>query len=96
MELQEFIKSSLEQITGGVDEVNQKIGDKVYFTDKGDQRTVEFDIAVSAESGNSKSGGLGIKVLEIVDVGGKKEKSEINSRVSRIKFGVNIRRDFNV
>lgn len=92
MELQEFIKSSLEQIVGVVNEVNRDLGNSIYFTDKGDQRTIEFDIAVSAESGDTKSGGLAIKVLEIVDVGGKKDKSEKNSKVSRIKFGVNIKR----
>ncbi|HRN70748.1 MAG TPA: hypothetical protein PLS49_06220 [Candidatus Woesebacteria bacterium] len=92
MEIEEFVRVSLEQIIKAVNEVNEQASNGVYFTKKGDSRTVEFDIAVSVEDGKSKKGNVGIKVLDIGGFGIDLGKTNKNSRVSRIKFGVNIRR----
>jgi hypothetical protein len=53
-------------------------------------RTIEFDIAVSAEETDQKSGKDGIKVLQFAEAGGDISKDNKNSTVSRIIFGLRI------
>ena len=52
------------------------------------ERSVEFDIAVTIEESNSASGKAGVKVLQFVQVGGKADLQSRNETVSRISFGV--------
>ena len=51
---------------------------------------MEFDIAVSVEDTDAKSGKAGIKVLQFAEAGGDISKETKNSTVSRIKFGINV------
>jgi hypothetical protein len=90
MELKDFIKDILTQINAAVDEARTETSRDIKFSDKGNARTVEFDIAVSAENSDSKEGKAGIKVLEFAQAGGNISKTSKNSTVSRVVFGLEI------
>lgn len=49
---------------------------------------VEFDIAVTVSEGSGEEGKGGIRVLSIIDVGGKIDSKRENVTVSRMKFSV--------
>jgi hypothetical protein len=49
---------------------------------------VEFDVAITVESTTEKSGGAGVKIFSVVEVGGGGSDAERSSNVSRIKFSV--------
>jgi hypothetical protein len=90
MELKEFVKKILVDLDGAVSEARGEMQRDLHFSDGKDQRTVEFDIAVSVEETNAKSGKAGVKVLPFVEGGGSIGKENKNSTVSRVKFGVRI------
>ena len=90
MNLQEFVKDVLVQINAAVDEARQITSRDIRFSDNDGARTIEFDIAVSADEKNSQSGNAGIKVLRFVEAGGDMAKELKNSTVSRIVFGLHI------
>ncbi len=90
MELKEFIKSVLIDVVDAVEETRQESARDMRLYSASDQRTVEFDIAVTAEDASSGSGRAGIKVFQLIEGGGEISEQTKNSTVSRIKFGVNI------
>lgn len=90
MNLEEFIKSVVVGIDRGVDAARNDTKRDIRLSDRKDQRTLEFDIAVSAEEVDSKSGKAGIKVLQFAEGGGEISKENKNSTVSRIQFGIHI------
>ncbi len=90
MEFKDFVKKVLVDLDGAVSEARSEMKRDVHFTDGKDKRTVEFDIAVSAEENNVKSGEAGVKVLPFVEGGGNISKENKNATVSRIRFGVDI------
>lgn len=90
MNLQEFVKDVLVQINTAVDEARQITSRDISFSEKDNARTVEFDVAVSAENTDKKSGKAGIKVLQFAEGGGELSKENKNSTVSRITFGLRI------
>jgi hypothetical protein len=90
MNLQEFVKNVLVEINAAVDEARQLTSRDIRFSDNGTARTVEFDVAVSAEATSAKSGKAGIKVLQFAEAGGDISQENKNSTVSRITFGVRI------
>jgi len=90
MDLKEFIKSVLVDINAGVDEARVLTSREIMFTNSKDKRTVEFDIAVTVEETDAKSGKAGVRVLQLVEGGGEISKSAKNSTISRISFGLNI------
>lgn len=90
MELKDFVKKVLVDLDAAVSEARSETQRDVSFTDGKDQRTVEFDIAVSAEETNAKSGKAGVKVLQFAEGGGSMSKENKNSTVSRVRFGVRI------
>jgi len=90
MNLQEFVKNVLVSIDKAVGEARNETQRDIKFSDTKDQRTVEFDIAVSVEETDAKSGKAGIRVLQFAEGGGDISKENKNSTVSRIKFGVHI------
>jgi hypothetical protein len=53
-------------------------------------QNVEFDVAVSAEEGKQRKGGLGI-VVGPVAIGGHGQASTTTQSVSRVKFAVPLR-----
>jgi len=90
MDLQEFVKSVLVSIDKAVEDARRETQRDISFTNTPERRTVEFDIAVSVEETDSKSGKAGIKVLQFAEAGGDVRKENKNSTVSRIQFGVHI------
>lgn len=90
MNLQEFVKNVLTEINAAVDAARQETSRDIKFADKENTRTIEFDIAVSAEETDSKKGKAGIKVLQFAEAGGDITKENKNSTVSRVVFGLNI------
>lgn len=90
MNLQEFVKSVLVEINAAVDEARQVTSRDISFSEKDNARTIEFDVAVSAENTDAKSGKAGIKVLQFAEGGGTLSKEVKNSTVSRITFGLRI------
>lgn len=90
MNLQEFVSNVLVSLDKAVDIARGEMKRDVRFVDTKDQRTVEFDIAVSVEEIDAKSGKAGIKVLQFVEGSGDISKESKNSTVSRIKFGIRI------
>ena len=90
MNLQEFVKNVLVNIDRAVEEARKETRRDISFSNTPDRRTVEFDIAVSAEETDTKNGKAGIRVLQFAEAGGDISKENKNSTVSRIQFGVHI------
>ena len=90
MELKDFVKKVLVDLDGAVSEARGEMQRDVRFSDGKDQRTVEFDIAVSAEETGVADGKTGVRVLQFVEAGGSMSKENKNSTVSRVKFGIRI------
>lgn len=90
MDIQDFVRNVLVQVNGAVDEARELTSRDIRFSDKDSVRTIEFDIAVSANVTDTATGKTGIKVLEFVEAGGNLEHQNKNSTVSRVTFGLNI------
>ena len=88
MELKEFVNKVILNIVNAVDEAREKSVRNISLRSSKDNRTIEFDVAVSVENTDRKEGKAGIKVLEFIEGGGNIEKGSKNSTVTRIKFGV--------
>lgn len=88
MELKEFIKKVLLEITGAVKDASNEARCRIEIYGTPNNRHIEFDIAVSVEETSAKSGNAGVKVLQFVQAGGDMSTENKNSTVSRIKFGV--------
>jgi hypothetical protein len=88
MDLQEFVKDVLVSLDKAVDEARIEMKRDVHFSNTKEQRTVEFDIAVSVEEKDSQSGKAGIKVWKFVEGGGSLSTENKNSTISRVKFGL--------
>jgi hypothetical protein len=89
MELKEFVKKVLTDLVQGVEETRSASPRDMYLFDK-ENKTVEFDIAVTVEDFDKLSGKAGIRVMQFVETGGDMAKEIKNSTVSRIRFGVYI------
>lgn len=89
MDLQEFVKNVLIDLDAAVSSATNETSRKIHFGRTGDRQTVEFDIAVTTENGDSSKKGAGISVAAI-SFGGNSEIEQRNSMVSRVRFGVSI------
>lgn len=91
MELKDFIKNSLIDIKEGVDSANEQLGkDKFAIESYQDGRRavyITFDVAVVASEESSSGGGAKINI-QVVDVGGKLEKTTKQEFVNRIEIPV--------
>ncbi len=92
MELKQFVKSALKDVIDAVEELKTECSRDMHLDSLKDQRTVEFDIAVTAEDATSASGKAGIKIFSVLEGGGEASKELKNSSVSRIHFGVHVDR----
>ena len=91
MELKEFVKKVIIDLDEAVSEANDKTKREVRFKGIKEQRTsLEFDVAVTAESTDSGEGGGEIKVWGIGQVGATGSKEQKNSTISRVSFSVDI------
>jgi hypothetical protein len=90
MELKEFIKKVLTDTVEAVDETSDSSSRIINLANRVDRRTVEFDVAVSAEETTSKEGEAGVRVLSFMEAGADIGIQSKNSTVSRITFGVDV------
>lgn len=90
MEVKDFVSKILVDLDAAIEEARKNTSREIYFSVNKNNRTVEFDIAVSTEQGSSKSGKAGIKVLGLADGGASLSSQSKDSVVSRIQFGVHI------
>ena len=90
MDLKDFIEDVLISIDQSVSAANKKMERKVMMSQTDENRTVEFDIAVTAESLDGATGQGGVKVLGLFAIGGKLLNEQKNSTISRVRFGVQI------
>lgn len=90
MKIKDFIKKVLTDLVESVEEVRRESHRDMHLTSTKENRTVEFDIAVTVEDATSASGKAGIKIFKVIEGGGDMSKESKNSSVSRIKFGVHI------
>lgn len=90
MNLKEFVKEILIELNDAVDEARVSTSRDIRFSEKDDSRTVEFDIAVSAENTGTKHGKAEVKVLQFAGVGGNISNESKNSTVSHVRFGLQI------
>lgn len=102
--LEEFVKTTLCQITKGVNEAqktlvsssenNQIIGAKINprlpynYSDSESNQLVEFDIAVTCESSDNNN--MQINIAYVIGLGAGKNKKESENSHTRIKFKVPI------
>ena len=98
MDLKEFTKQTLVQIVEGAHEANQHfeaqegrvhIDEPTPYTGKGKVPVmidVNFDVAVTATETEGASGGGGLKVAGLVNIGGGAESKTENQTVSRVKY----------
>lgn len=108
MELGEFIQKSLNEVLDSVESIDNKRGGgilsfRTFKDEKWSYGEIDFDIAVVVEkdikSEGAIKGGVGIKVLEAIDVASlrgdlKSGESHKTSNASRIRFTVGIDNDF--
>ena len=90
MELKEFVKKVLTDLVDAVEETRASSSRDMRLSGNQDSRTVEFDIAISAEESSGASGKAGVRVLEFIQAGGDLSEQTKNSTVSRVKFGIDI------
>jgi hypothetical protein len=109
VELQTFIQDALVQIASGVVGANKEMrkSEMAKYTNSpfrlhsnlGDNAKrhpgVDFDVAVSVESGRTTEGAGKIAVMDIVKIGGGAESSNSQSVQHRIKFSVGLHQDVN-
>lgn len=90
MELKEFINKAIDDIVEAVKLSDNSAERKIILSGANPNRTIEFDIAVSAEEKTEGSVEGGIKVLSLAQGKAGKRNESTNSTVTRIKFGVNV------
>jgi len=92
MELKDFVKNVLKDVTEAVEEYRVESNRDMHLDNSKGQRTVEFDIAVTVEDATSGEGRAGIKVFHVIEGGGSVAKQTKNAQVSRVQFGVHVDR----
>ncbi len=90
MDLKEFTKKVVADIVSAVDESNNLASREVTLAYRQDRRTIEFDVAVSAEETSGVTGQAGVRVLAFMEAGGDVKNEYKNSTVSRVTFGVDV------
>ncbi len=90
MELKEFIKQTIIQITDGLREGHQYIEENGFGHGVSDERgkEISFDVAVTSNEEETTGMGGKISVANILNVGGKGENVSKASNVSRIEFKI--------
>ena len=90
MELKDFINKAITDIVEATKLSDQNSDREVKLASLNTNRTIEFDIAVSAEEKSEGKMGGGIKVWGMIEGGAGKTSAITNSTVSRLRFGVNV------
>lgn len=94
MELKDFIKTTLRELSQAIDESGVELRKKVALTnttlrtkDKGNYGLIDFDLAVDVRE-SSKSGKSGDLKISIAEAKLSKGNETISGSMSRIKFTV--------
>ena len=90
MDLKEFVAKVIADTIEAVDGSSQLASREVTLASRPDRRTIEFDVAVSADEKTKTEGQAGVKVLAFMEAGASVGVESSNSTVSRIKFGVDV------
>ena len=90
MELKEFVKKVIADAVEAVDESSATASRDITLAHRPDRRTIEFDVAVSAEETKNTDGKAGVKVLSFMEAGANVGNETKNATVSRITFGVDV------
>jgi hypothetical protein len=94
VELREFVKKTLLDIVQGVADAQADPSIGAYVVPAGSTRkyvSVEFDVAVTAESAESAKGGSGVKVSVLAiggTIGGEESALSKNIAATHVKFSV--------
>ena len=84
MEVKEFVKTILKEVTEAVTESTKESQTHEFTMFSGDDKKIEFDLAVTLEKGGE--GKIGAEVFKIVS--GKLEGHLSEQVVNRIKFSI--------
>lgn len=94
MDIKEFIKTTLKELSEALSESHNELGKRVRLTNvelrkgnHGNYGLIDFDLAVEAKTGENTDKGAGIKI-SVIEASIGKEKEVTMSNVSRIKFTV--------
>lgn len=68
--------------------INDKSGESKHLTPENKPQIIEFDVAVTATSGDQEKGGIGVFIGDTVGIGVQAQTSIINSTISRINFSI--------
>ncbi|HPO57196.1 MAG TPA: hypothetical protein PKY46_14455 [Ignavibacteriaceae bacterium] len=92
MDLKEFVKESILQLSEGVREAQKEINEKKLGEGISDNyyKVIKYDIAVSTTETDKKGLGGKITVANLISVGGEGEKSNLASNYSRIQFELSV------
>ncbi len=94
MELKEFTKQSIKEITEAIDDVASDTDRDIYLVRSNESRDMEFDVAVSIESTGTFSGeakgGIQVLGLDLFRAALAGEDKTANSTISRIRFGISV------
>lgn len=90
MDLKDFVKKVVIDLDDAVSEARSDMARDIRFTTDKNNQSILFDIAISADETNTKSGKAGVKVLRFAEAGGNIENKQKNSTVSRVSFGLYI------
>jgi hypothetical protein len=87
MELDEFVRKTLEQVIDGVGQACKHARANKAHIGSSSYSPIEFDVAVTVTEGSESKADGGIKVAGI-GIGGHGKTELTNSSVSRVKFTV--------
>jgi hypothetical protein len=94
MELKEFIKVTLRELSEAIDESGLELKKKITLTNvklhekrMGNYGLIDFDLAVDVSETNKKGGGGGLRI-SVVEAKLSKDSATASSTNSRIKFTV--------
>ena len=90
MDLKPFIKTAITDIVEAIEETEKTLGRRIFVETQGDNKSVEFDIATTAENSTNKDIDGSIKVLSLGLIGGKYSTDFKQATVTRIKFRTSI------
>ena len=98
MDLKDFIKESLLQLSLGIRDANDALAselntqNRTYALRASKQdagSVIDYDVAISLKEGAATEGGGGLK-LAVADIGASSSKETTHETVSRMKFTVRI------
>lgn len=94
MEIKDFIKTTLRQLSEALSESSNELGKKVMLTNidlrlkgHGNYGIIEFDLAVEAKTSETRGKGAGVRISVVEAKLGKDTEFTSNS-ISRIKFKI--------